>query len=295
MGDTRAYYCPSSDSAPKVPWDGLYPPSTPRVMQAITTPNELKSLGEFNARSLSHGNYQAWYASKGWAADRYHNWWYAARTAWYTNDWADKYCAGGSVGHTPWVAVASNYMYRNAAYTNTYSSGGPDKAEPIYWVRPKIRAYPGSAIFKTQKLLGGRAIVSDDLTRTNAEQQNTLPGQGEWAHREGYNVLYGDWSARWYGDPQQRIMYIDCTGGNAGATYRTNVTVAQNALFCGIYNRGYRIKGYGGNATSGVEAWQMGWHLYDLASGIDAVDRWDPYYDRWAPDGPYIWPGWPDP
>ena len=36
-----------------------------------------------------------------------------------------------------------------------------------------------------------------------------IRGKGWYAHREGYNVLYGDWSARWYGDPRQELLWIN--------------------------------------------------------------------------------------
>ncbi len=37
------------------------------------------------------------------------------------------------------------------------------------------------------------------------EDSRGIVGNGINAHREGYNVLYGDWSAKWWGDPQQKI------------------------------------------------------------------------------------------
>jgi prepilin-type processing-associated H-X9-DG protein len=34
------------------------------------------------------------------------------------------------------------------------------------------------------------------------------PGDGAYGHRDGYNVLYGDGSVRWHGDPQQRLIWM---------------------------------------------------------------------------------------
>jgi hypothetical protein len=42
-----------------------------------------------------------------------------------------------------------------------------------------------------------------------ANGRAAYPGDGIYGHRDGYNVLYGDWSARWFGDPQQKLIWIN--------------------------------------------------------------------------------------
>jgi hypothetical protein len=37
-----------------------------------------------------------------------------------------------------------------------------------------------------------------------------------YAHRDGYNVLHGDGSAKWHGDPQQSIVWYDVYYPSAG-------------------------------------------------------------------------------
>jgi len=55
-----------------------------------------------------------------------------------------------------------------------------------------------------QKLLGGRALVFD-TTYGSANSANT--GGAEFHHADGYNVLYGYYSAAWYGDPSGQITH----------------------------------------------------------------------------------------
>jgi hypothetical protein len=165
-------------------------------------------------------------------------------------EWARQYAANTAT-LCPDVAVTGNYMYRNAPFVSTYQNYATEL--PMYWVRPKMRGQPGSAIFKTTKLLGGRVVVSDDWTRVKYEQLNILPGYGVKVHREGYNALYGDWSVSWYGDPQRRLMYVECTGGSSGGAYQTHVHGFQNAAACGFPSSGYRYANYPGCTETGVE------------------------------------------
>ena len=58
-------------------------------------------------------------------------------------------------------------------------------------------------------------------TKLDSEGRLTYPGDGIYGHKEGYNVLYGDGSVRWYGDPQQshiwKKMPMDSGGSYASA------------------------------------------------------------------------------
>ena len=65
--------------------------------------------------------------------------------------------------------------------------------------------------------LGDLSVASDRFGRPNCmEVKPSMPGDGLLAHRDGYNVLYGDFSARWFGDPQQRIAWLDVRDGFYG-------------------------------------------------------------------------------
>jgi prepilin-type processing-associated H-X9-DG protein len=76
---------------------------------------------------------------------------------------------------------------------------------------------------KTTKMLGDRSIVADrfgktlqwDLSWNNstpwdvcAAYDRVYPGDGAFAHKEGYNVLYGDGHCAWFGDPQGQILWM---------------------------------------------------------------------------------------
>ena len=63
-------------------------------------------------------------------------------------------------------------------------------------------------------MLGGRALAADvfgksaNLDHPWRPSRQTM-GAGHMAHRDGYNVLYGAGNVRWYGDPQEHIMWED--------------------------------------------------------------------------------------
>jgi len=295
LGDTRTFFCPSGSAMPKyLSLSGANSDWGIATTQRhyLSTLTDLKALGEYHGRSLTHGNYAAAYGVNGWTYSRFKFWDYMGVVdgshMWEPLPWARKYGSGQAEGMCAPLAFMGQYMYRNAAFTPNINF---DAVEPIYWIRPNIRGYPGSAIFKTQKLLGGRAIVTDDWMRSNKQMKSATyaPGHGMMCHRGGYNVLYGDWSASWYGDPQQRIAWLDIAGGAANYGIQPSYERGGSSLHCVIMNHyGFRYKGYGSTPETCVESWQRGFHLFDLAHGIDDVDIYLPSY-------PATWPGWPDP
>jgi prepilin-type processing-associated H-X9-DG protein len=155
-------------------------------------------------------------------------------------------------------------MYRNAAATilDTSAIGrNTGYSVKLAFIRPDTYLYVGSAAFKTDKAQSGRAVASDDCTRTKQADRLIRPGQGAYVHRDGYNVLYGDGSAAWYGDPQQVIQYVAPTGGT-GTSYSTGAAAKVNhTVMSGMYQ--YQ------RGASAIEGWQAIWHSFDLARGID--------------------------
>ncbi len=86
------------------------------------------------------------------------------------------------------------------------------------------------------------------------------PGYGQFAHREGYNVLYGDWSAKWYGDPQGRILWPKWLpiATNDSADWRSTDTNYATAY----WNRARTsYRHYMGSTVI--------WNVFDQHSGID--------------------------
>ncbi len=257
LGDARLFFCPSAgDNMPADQWDYNNPSL---VANAITKLGELKKAGGFDAWTLTHGNF-------------------VGRTVWSVE--------------ISFLATESNYNYRNVPCGLGMSTGTPSVATLISkggarmrYVRPDQIVKPGEPVFKTQKQLGGRALVSDSFSRTsiwgNTAPYNTYGtavgvgmahyvGKGYYAHRDGYNVLNGDWSAKWYGDPQQQITYWP-TYYYASATYANYTTFIGSPQVNCVYDwtdptvltSGWPVAGATYSSSVGI------WHLFDVSAGID--------------------------
>jgi len=184
VGDADVFFCPSSTNMP-VSWlykGGIVTP-TGRA-NAITDQAQLRRVGGTDARSIMTGDYR------------------------WLPDWHYDYSAAR--------VVQSHYCYRNVPSTALGAYWQPTKRwlNMLWYVKPEVIVACGEPMFKTQKLLAGRSLVVDSFDKSQAQQAYD-PGSGWWGHREGYNVLYGDWSAKWFGDPQQRfIWWPQLTGVN---------------------------------------------------------------------------------
>jgi hypothetical protein len=240
LSDIRVLYCPTgrkfdqsigrgSDDA------GQYP--------AHTDVANIKRLGGVDGRSLTHGDIS-------WAYDP-HCWW---------------------EGHAVGVSLGCSYAYRNATFvagnhTHVKTSDGrwlqpimPMRAAP-YRIReiwpgldypppyPQYVPYKNTCPpFKTQRVLGGRSVIADRFGKAARPDLPTplgtvIPGDGIFAHRQGYNVLYGDGSARWQGDPQGTLIWMTLPVGPHGGIdtpYGTNCTAIANpdqlSYGVGIFN-----------------------------------------------------------
>jgi len=259
LGDVRTFYCPSV-SGMQTPflgrsWDiwGCDPiPVYTNVGidfitgTGIATLDNLKGVGGWDAYSLTHGDYQPW-------EDR--GWYYAT-------------------GFFKGMVVQCNYNYRNmpAIVVTDFDSFGQDAVFAagvnIKYTKPAVQVVPGCPPFKTQKLLAGRAIVADSFSQYPAHiadgTGNPYPGYGLQTHRDGYNVLYGDHHARWYGDPQQRIAWwkATLTGWCPWFGYEN----AWQALYINTITQWNYVDGTAGtNIPASVEVW----NLFDTAEGID--------------------------
>jgi prepilin-type N-terminal cleavage/methylation domain-containing protein len=115
-------------------------------------------------------------------------------------------------------------------------------------------------VHKTSRTLGNRALMADRFgvrPRTNsAWEVSLLPqaGDGEYAHRDGYNILYGDYHGQWYGDPQGKITWY--------APQR--VTVEAYVSVAGAQQ--HWVSNYGTIGSSrGIRMWKH----FDQAAGMD--------------------------
>jgi prepilin-type N-terminal cleavage/methylation domain-containing protein/prepilin-type processing-associated H-X9-DG protein len=217
MPDMSVFYCPSSDGMPpSFSGVGLPDGSAYRV-------TDLKRAGGLDINALLYGDWD-------WLKGQYY---YAGRV------------------------VESHYAYRNVVpVLGMHSTWTP---AIVLGIKPRllVDAAEGAPLFKTQKLLGGRSIVSDSFggrlsANGNFYPEMTKPGHGMYGHREGYNILYGDGHAAWYGDPQQNLIWWE------GST-------SQNFIGDVIRPPTYRDPQ---DVVTDKSAIQI-WHLLDTAGGID--------------------------
>ena len=181
--------------------------------------------------------------------------------------------------------VMSDYAYRGMPVTIGYGTNVPDKAQ-LMGTKPVVTAEVACPAFKTRKLLSGRAIVCDTFERSwpNAPAAATSAGMGQptnagmgfYAHRDGYNVLYGDWHARWYGDPQQRFAWLEPPfgqndpwtapgSGSTALTWWRQLTPDPKTGY--DMPMDYKNETRNLNDNKGCGAWV--WHLLDEDAGID--------------------------
>jgi len=281
LADCAVYFCPTSENMPPdlvsdypiIRRDG-YPGNS-----AATSLNDLRRAGGTDPNSVMRGDW-------GWLRGLFAN---SSGTA--------QYYASAKV-------VESHYSYRNQAtlcfpeiwYTwNPDLDGRGDLNRFIPWgIKPAIiigkdqwTSEQGVPIFKTQKMLAGRAIVSDAWSKNLGMitlEGIPKPGVGYFGHRDGYNVLYGDWSAKWYGDPQQRIMWWEAyprmrTFSGSYWYQQARLGMATNMVSDYFIPDYYDPNYY---ATYDLGLGQNGavviWHSFDVNNGIDvdAPMRW-PY------------------
>ena len=121
-------------------------------------------------------------------------------------------------------AVLGSYAYRNArnsletmrGYPNPYAN---TRVLNIPWTRPVVRTHYSAPLFRTQRALGARAVLADNFGKGTRDANDVVlpqdeggcaaaPGNGVKGHKDGYNVLFGDGHAQWWGDPQRRVAHM---------------------------------------------------------------------------------------
>jgi len=245
MDETRTFFCQSSgDSMPgerkhntgNKPWESV-----------VASLRNLARAGAFNARSATHGA------------------------------WAGQELATMSLIHEPplymyYLVIQGNYNYRNvpaqvaaAAYQGSFEVWSRTGVR-VRYARPERWVFPGEPIFKTQKHLAERALVSDSFSKghdhDSGVRRGPYPGNGLYAHTEGYNVLYGDGSGRWRADPQRRIIWWLYSPQN------------QTRSFLGSLQRNglaqWTARDAAGNVIGPDDPSSVAvWHEFDAANGMD--------------------------
>ena len=267
LPDSRTFYCPSGTdmgASVQAHWGGT------------TYPN-LLAYNADTLRRYTEGKYDA------------PSLFSASATGAFTNP-----SYGGGV-------VQSSYCYRNVPFVaNCGQNIGLDlwaatsAADAYFWKLPVLYSKPRRGVnnweplFKTPKVLGGRAIVSDGWTKNLKYNTQTADMADGWeAHRDGYDVLYGDWSAKWVGDPEQK--WIWALAGGWGSTAAKSANIAPDSTTYG-YKMGWDSRSVNGADMAEPEAGWMHkaygtgyfphyyldnhsaystWHAFDVDVGID--------------------------
>ena len=272
--DVRVFFCPSSDgmpaSLPQPAWSAIAD-----IKRAGSTPYRLahiQALGGFDSQHLTSGNWKSMLTNTLWDGN------------YDINDPAPQgpynYMYNGTA--YPALAVLSHYAYRLQAMDMGYD---PFNLRPLAYgvcttlgvrmayTKPSITLFTtlgdGAPPFKTQKALAGRAVVADSWCKA-AAQTATEAGDGYYGHKDGYNCLYGDFSAKWYGDPQQRFIWWSNTNFVPWGNGYEWCKCGGNHNVLSDYDNAPTVSGMGapyfsyflGGAT-------MRWHLFDEAAGID--------------------------
>ena len=167
------------------------------------------------------------------------------------------------------MSIRSQYNYRPGIFGSGSKSWDSRKIVFMPGTKPRALGREGAQVFPTQRALGARAMICDTFERRRNEpctlEQAALGGgplyyqgaaYGSQTHRDGYNVLYGDGHAAWYGDPQQRIIWWEMVGDSAANMYSSILAASWIEPGNASENRM--------NAASEI------WHMMDVANDVDA-------------------------
>ena len=175
-----------------------------------------------------------------------------------------------NVGSRPSVFGAGNFTFCGYAYRNHMNGNSQGAGADLYpVVKPGLpyKQVIGTPALRTSKFFGGRSLVSDTFFMDHggygagnsyawlsSMQTEPWPTLIAFGHRDGANVLYGDSSVRWFGDPSQRLTWWDEQPGT-------------------IENRDYEDIGRAANGNSAIAdggpTHTVIWNLFDQNAGLD--------------------------
>jgi len=310
VADIRNFYCPTADG--QMP--GNYKKSYGPIDVPCST-GHWRDIGGYTSAEFLYGNYRTYHKIPIGYPVRYP---YGGSTP--TNPLPGH----RNTTYNRGVWSYCNYAYRNvpwfahkARMAEYYGGETGNPAgdfyipEEVAYTRPIVKTHSGRPFFETTKLLQGLAIVSDgfssgsDCDRTGSETSLPLfgtcrnPGQGpgnwywaalpdcadeRWAHQNGVNVLYGDGSSAWYGDPQQKLtwwpmQYPASIRVTSVSLYsERNVSIpSYDRTYAGDHLSGDCWAPYSGSASSKrtwINPMKRIWHELDEAHVLD-VGAWE--------------------
>jgi len=274
--DVSLLFCPSSGGGnPGTPQAGR-----PRLFaNAAYLLSHYKLAGGYDRQSVFFGAWGSWVSSSYTATD----------SAQWQGLFPDTtYCRNGR-------AAVCDYVYRGLPMElrdyrdwcirgdspdpyeqSTVPDGNWTRYIPVPYTKPVQKAVAGCPQFKTPKQLGGRALVADSYQKIQDSDTVLRPGDGLVGHKDGYNVLYGDGSVSWYGDPQQNIIWWNTASGgfpNYALGFQRPIMYEYYAGK-GSFDYAHNIAGSGrwptGSAYREI-SWYTVWHQIDVSAGFDNV------------------------
>jgi len=260
MPDMRAFYCPTGKVMDRDADRRSTENPTYQNMCLQTNVADYKKLGGSDGRSLIAGDwseipslYPGWNWKNLACSYAYRNQPFFANPAvssWHT--WSGGLLpVNRAVDLVRWRSYVNSsrtpglYWDNGARCINgdgygwSYPTNNPQYKATVYCLKGNAArmsdpVYP-NCFRKTTKILGERALMMDRWGKPhwNGSAATTpYPGDGILGHREGYNVLYGDYHVKWVGDPQQFYMWRETTG-NYGST-ASNLCAADWAVSAGV-------------------------------------------------------------
>jgi len=245
LNDTRLFYCPSASG----------------MKSTFTSSANVNATLQLGAWSLPH-----WQEAGGFSGEtlQYGDWSKRTRSAYE-------------------MAAFSNYAYRGAPLSlyvpwHAWDDGKYD-AMRMVGVKPNVIPRLGQPYFRTFRELGPRAVVSDVFGKGGTNDAMGIRRNDAWdwtmsgsyfsfalqAHRNTFNVLYGDGHAAGYGDPQETIAWHRQIEGQ----YR-------HSLGCNFYYGYLRTessrRGPFGTSMANTRFQLSGpavWHYFDVANRMD--------------------------
>ena len=255
LNDVRLFYCPSSSAMPSDM------PTGPKFGMANLS--DWQTAGGFDGKTMTHGD---------WNRDVY----------------------GSS------QMIQSHYAYRNVpvSFMNVWHAwqDGDVRYARLLYTRPQVGVRVGQPFFRTGRELGTRALVCDTFSKgasydamgkktaadgTAFDQHDInltaeMVGMGVFGHRDGYNVLFGDGHASWYGDPQQHIIW-HLQGRDLLGFAQAQYIFSANCYYGGYTGTPFYRRNppdsptrYYDNTAPSI------WHELDAAGGADAGREDDP-------------------
>ena len=271
IGEAQTYYCPSATGMPTDFHHPVNSNSTDRYQCGAWELGHWKDAGGFGGDTLHYGD---------WSARR--------RTY-----------EAGNLSTQLAMVIQSHYAYRcvplfTATGWHKYEDGSSPydvmKTKVYPGVKPVIYGRVGVPLFRTVREIGARALVTDTFSKgmgvdglghdwadvlgsnyysSEPGLSRTIVGMGARAHREGYNVLYGDGHATWWGDPQQKVIWhLQDDGSNVTRATSKEWTLASNG--CISNGAGFNRLGQHNINSAKAQAHAFSiWHEMDVSGGVD--------------------------